>query len=56
MPYGIAAARFGGLTAEDVINAWPLDRLDRIRAREAVAALSYWQVVLLRSMRQVTRA
>jgi histidinol phosphatase-like PHP family hydrolase len=28
MPYGIAAARFGGLTAEDVINAWPLDRLE----------------------------
>jgi histidinol phosphatase-like PHP family hydrolase len=25
--YGVAAARFGGLTAEDVINAWPLDRL-----------------------------
>ena len=27
MPYGIAAARFGGLTTADVINAWPLDRL-----------------------------
>ncbi|TVZ00326.1 DNA polymerase/3'-5' exonuclease PolX [Trebonia kvetii] len=27
MPYGIAAAWYGGLTAQDVINAWPLDRL-----------------------------
>jgi histidinol phosphatase-like PHP family hydrolase len=27
MPYGVAAAWCGGLTAEDVINAWPLDRL-----------------------------
>jgi histidinol phosphatase-like PHP family hydrolase/predicted flap endonuclease-1-like 5' DNA nuclease len=25
--YGIAAARFGGLTPSDVINAWPLDEL-----------------------------
>jgi histidinol phosphatase-like PHP family hydrolase len=28
MRYGVAAARFGGLTKEDVINAWPLDRLE----------------------------
>ncbi|HEY7275731.1 MAG TPA: helix-hairpin-helix domain-containing protein [Trebonia sp.] len=28
MPYGVAAARFGGLTTEDVINAWPFDRLE----------------------------
>jgi histidinol phosphatase-like PHP family hydrolase len=28
MPYGVAAARFGGLTSADVINAWPLDRLE----------------------------
>ena len=27
MRYGVAAARFGCLTTEDVINAWPLDRL-----------------------------
>jgi histidinol phosphatase-like PHP family hydrolase/predicted flap endonuclease-1-like 5' DNA nuclease len=27
MRYGVAAARFGGLTSADVINAWPLDRL-----------------------------
>ena len=27
MRYGIAAARFGGLTTEDIINCWPLDRL-----------------------------
>jgi histidinol phosphatase-like PHP family hydrolase len=26
--YGVAAARFGCLTTEDVINAWPLDRLE----------------------------
>ena len=28
MRYGVAPARFGGLTVEDVINAWPLDRLE----------------------------
>jgi histidinol phosphatase-like PHP family hydrolase len=28
MSYGAAAARFGGLTSADVINAWPLDRLE----------------------------
>jgi len=28
MPYGAAAARFGGLTSADVINAWPLGRLE----------------------------
>jgi histidinol phosphatase-like PHP family hydrolase len=28
MRYGVAAARFGGLTPADVINAWPLDRLE----------------------------
>jgi histidinol phosphatase-like PHP family hydrolase len=28
MRYGVAAARFGGLTSGDVINAWPLDRLE----------------------------
>jgi histidinol phosphatase-like PHP family hydrolase len=28
MPYGVAAARFGGLTPADVINAWPMDRLE----------------------------
>jgi len=28
LPYGVAAARFGGLTTEDVINAWPLGRLE----------------------------
>jgi histidinol phosphatase-like PHP family hydrolase len=28
MRYGVAAARFGGLTADDVINAWPLGRLE----------------------------
>jgi histidinol phosphatase-like PHP family hydrolase len=28
MRYGVAAARLGGLTPADVINAWPLDRLE----------------------------
>jgi histidinol phosphatase-like PHP family hydrolase len=28
MRYGVAAARFGGLSADDVINAWPLARLE----------------------------
>ncbi len=28
MRYGVAAARFGGLTTEDVINTWPFDRLE----------------------------
>ena len=28
MRYGVAAARVGGLTPADVINAWPLDRLE----------------------------
>jgi len=28
MRYGVAAARFGGLTTEDVINAWPLGQLE----------------------------
>jgi len=28
MRYGVAAARFGGLTPDDVINAWPLEALE----------------------------
>jgi hypothetical protein len=28
MRYGVAAARLGGLTSADVINAWPLDQLE----------------------------
>jgi hypothetical protein len=27
----VAAARFGGLTSADVINAWPLDWLEEFR-------------------------
>jgi hypothetical protein len=27
-PDGAAAARFGGLTSADVINAWPFGRLE----------------------------
>jgi len=34
MPYGVAAARFGGLTAEDVINAWPLGRLEEFLRKD----------------------
>jgi histidinol phosphatase-like PHP family hydrolase len=33
MRYGVAAARFGGLTSADVINAWPLDRLEEFLRR-----------------------
>jgi histidinol phosphatase-like PHP family hydrolase len=33
MRYGVAAARFGGLTSADVINAWPLDRLEEFLGR-----------------------
>jgi histidinol phosphatase-like PHP family hydrolase len=29
MRFGVAAARFGGLTSADVINAWPLGRLEQ---------------------------
>ena len=32
-PYGVAAARFGGLTPDDVINAWPLSRLREFLAK-----------------------
>ena len=36
MPYGIAAAWCGGLTVEDVINAWPLERLtDFVREKRS---------------------
>ena len=31
--YGIAAARLAGLTPDDVINAWPLDRLREFLAK-----------------------
>jgi DNA polymerase (family 10) len=31
--YGVAAARFGGLTSDDVINAWPLGRLEEFLRR-----------------------
>jgi DNA polymerase (family X) len=27
LPYGVGTARRGWLTADDVINAWPLERL-----------------------------
>jgi DNA polymerase (family 10) len=32
--YGVAAARFGGLTSDDVINAWPLGRLEEFLRQE----------------------
>jgi len=34
MPYGVAAACFGGLTTEDVINAWPLGRLEEFLRKD----------------------
>jgi histidinol phosphatase-like PHP family hydrolase len=37
MPYGVAAARFGGLTPADVINAWPLDRLEEFLRKDRSA-------------------
>jgi histidinol phosphatase-like PHP family hydrolase len=33
MRYGVAAARFGGLSSDDVINAWPLDPLEEFLAK-----------------------
>jgi DNA polymerase (family 10) len=40
MRFGVAAARFGGLTTEDVINAWPLGRLEEFlrKGRSSLAA------------------
>jgi histidinol phosphatase-like PHP family hydrolase len=31
--YGVAAARLGGLTSDDVINAWPLEQLEQFLRR-----------------------
>jgi histidinol phosphatase-like PHP family hydrolase len=39
MPYGVASARLGGLTDDDVINAWPLKRLTEFLRRPG--ALEY---------------
>lgn len=39
MPYGVAAARFGGLTTEDVINAWPLSRLEEFLCKDRSSLL-----------------
>jgi histidinol phosphatase-like PHP family hydrolase/predicted flap endonuclease-1-like 5' DNA nuclease len=33
IPYGVASARLGGLTDDDVINAWPLERLTEFLRR-----------------------
>jgi DNA polymerase (family 10) len=41
MPYGVAAARFGGLTTEDVINAWPLSRLEDFLRKDRSSLLNY---------------
>jgi len=41
MPYGVAAARFGGLTTEDVINAWPLGRLEEFLRKDRSSLLNY---------------
>jgi histidinol phosphatase-like PHP family hydrolase/Holliday junction resolvasome RuvABC DNA-binding subunit len=37
MRYGVAAARFGGLTREDVINAWPLNRLEEFLRKDRLS-------------------
>ena len=39
IPYGVASARLGGLTDDDVINAWPLKRLEEFLRRPG--ALEY---------------
>ena len=39
IPYGVASARLGGLTDDDVINAWPLSRLTEFLHRPG--ALEY---------------
>ena len=39
IPYGIASARLGGLTDDDVINTWPLERLTEFLSRPS--ALEY---------------
>jgi histidinol phosphatase-like PHP family hydrolase len=39
IPYGVASARLGGLTDEDVINTWPLKRLTEFLRRPG--ALEY---------------
>jgi histidinol phosphatase-like PHP family hydrolase len=39
IPYGVASARLGGLTDDDVINAWPLNRLQEFLRRPG--ALEY---------------
>jgi histidinol phosphatase-like PHP family hydrolase len=40
MPYGVAAAWFGGLTTEDVINAWPLSRLEEFLLKDHSSLLN----------------
>jgi DNA polymerase (family X) len=39
IPYGVASARLGGLTDDDVINTWPLERLTEFLSRPS--ALEY---------------
>jgi histidinol phosphatase-like PHP family hydrolase len=39
IPYGVASARLGGLTDDDVINTWPLERLTEFLRRPG--ALEY---------------
>ena len=39
IPYGVASARLGGLTDDDVINTWPLERLTEFLSRPS--ALDY---------------
>jgi len=40
MRYGLASARFGGLTSDDVINTWPLGRLEEF-LRQSRLSIGY---------------
>ena len=37
MRFGLAAARFGGLTSDDVINTWPLERLEEFLRQDRLS-------------------
>jgi DNA polymerase (family 10) len=46
MKYGVGTAQRGWLTADDVINAWPLERLLTF-LRKASSSLGYQRVAPL---------
>jgi histidinol phosphatase-like PHP family hydrolase len=43
MRYGLASARFGGLASDDVINTWPLERLEEFLRQDRLS-IGYWRV------------